>query len=245
MPKVYIGDVIMMTKRKSAATDTLDMKKKYVLIAIRIMEEEGIDGLNIRRVADEAGCTCAVLYRHFDNKQDLMMVAAVKFLQPYIKYLRHEFDRVDKQDANLIQADLSNWKAFIDNAFQNKVYYDLFFNGEKYESMSEYILEYYRLFPSEMISLDGFTGNIVLSTDLNTRAFISLRRSANLGLISMKNSYTLARISTAVFFGMLSQCPTSPDNDAAIKAAANECFELITELYSIYVNPGVDVTAEV
>ena len=88
MPKVYIGDVIMMTKRKSAATDTLDMKKKYVLIAIRIMEEEGIDGLNIRRVADEAGCTCAVLYRHFDNKQDLMMVAAVKFLQPYIKYLR-------------------------------------------------------------------------------------------------------------------------------------------------------------
>ncbi len=234
----------MMTKRKSNIDDTLDMKKKYVLIAIRIMEEEGMEGLNIRRVADEAGCTCAVLYRHFDNKQDLMMTAAVKFLQPYIKYLREEFDRVDRDDANLIQADLSNWKAFIDNAFENKVYYDLFFNGDKDEGLSEYILEYYRLFPSEMINLDGFTGNIVLSTDLNMRAFISLRRSANLGLISMKNSYTLARLSTAVFFGMLCQCPTAPGSEAAVKAAANECFELIAELYSNYVNPGVDISVD-
>ncbi len=233
-----------MTKRKSKIDDTLDMKKKYVLIAIRIMEEEGMDGLNIRRVADEAGCTCAVLYRHFDNKQDLMMIAAVKFLQPYIKYLREEFDRVDRDDASLIQADLCNWKAFIDNAFQYKVYYDLFFNNDKDERFSEYILEYYRLFPSEMISLDGFTGNIVLSTDLNMRAFISLRRSANLGLISMNNSYMLARLSTAVFFGMLSQCPTAPGSEAEVKAAASECFELISELYSNYVNPGVDITVD-
>ena len=61
-----------------------ERKKKYIQIASRILEQEGPEGINIRRIAKEAGCTSAVLYKHFDNLNHLLVLASVKFLEPYI-----------------------------------------------------------------------------------------------------------------------------------------------------------------
>ncbi len=230
----------MARKKKDVSQDTLDTRKKYVLIAIRILEEEGIDALSVRRVADEVGCTCAVLYRHFENKRDLLMVAAVKFLQPYIKRNMIDWNR---DDLNFIQKNLKDWKTFIDDAFWNKPYYELFFSDPREDNLYEYMLEYYRLFPSEMVRFDGFTGTVILNTNVQDRELICLRRAANKGFITMENADLLSRLDSAVFDGIFSRCPSDKNEGQAIQTLADECFKLVAELYSKYVNPDVDLSA--
>lgn len=230
----------MARKKKETLEETLDTRKKYVLIAIKIMEEEGIDALSVRRVANEAGCTCAVLYRHFDNKRDLMMVAAVKFLQPYIKRNMIDWNR---DDLNFIQKNLMDWKTFIDDAFWNKPYYELFFSDPREDNLYEYMLEYYRLFPSEMVKFDGFTGAVILNTNVQDRELICLRRAANKGFISMENADLLSRLDAAVFDGLFSRCPSSKDEGDTIQTLADECFKLVAELYKKYANQDVDFSS--
>ena len=47
----------------------IERKRKYIKIVSDIMEKEGIDGLSIRRIAKEAGCTSAVLSQVLKQKR--------------------------------------------------------------------------------------------------------------------------------------------------------------------------------
>ena len=44
-----------------------DNRRKYIDAAYRILERDGLDGISIRKVADEVGCSSAALYKHFAN----------------------------------------------------------------------------------------------------------------------------------------------------------------------------------
>lgn len=222
---------------KEKMNNTSDKRIEYVRIASRLMEEEGIEALSIRRVAKEAGCTSAVLYRHFENKEHLMMIAAVKYLTPYIEEFVTQYVR---NDISYIQKDLVDWKLFISEAFHNKVYYDLFFTGEHEQknSLSECIFEYYQMFPDDQKRFDGLTASIAMNTNLLERCRISLRRAANENLITMENADMLSNLTSAVFYGRFMQIPSSGLDDKTAQIQADECYRLIYELYRVYVNPG-------
>lgn len=208
---------------------------EYVRIATRIMEEEGPKALNIRRVAKEAGCTSAVLYRHFEDKEHLMMVAAVKYLTPYIEKFVTQYIRTD---ISYIQKDLVDWKMFINEAFHNKIYYDLFFLGQQKATIADCIFEYYQLFPEEQKQFDGLTASIAMSTNLMERAQIALRRAANYKLITVENADMLAKLAVSVFYGQFMLLPSEGVDDETATVLAEECYQLIYELYTKYVNPG-------
>ena len=94
-------------------------KIKYVRITGEILKTEGMEGVSIRKVAQRAGCTSAVLYKHFENKEHLIMLASIHFLEPYI----NEFmEQVPRTDITPLQMDLMLWKIFIYEAFRNQPY---------------------------------------------------------------------------------------------------------------------------
>lgn len=218
-----------------------DKRVEYIQIATRILEEEGIDALSIRRVAKEAGCTSAVLYRHFENKDHLLMLASVKFLIPYIQELLFQSSRTD---ISSIQIDLILWKRFIDEAFHNRVYYDQLFFGEQSEMLSECIYEYYRLFSDDNEKFDGYTASIVMNSNLRERELIRLRRAANEKLITLDNAKLLSRLSTAVFNGMFKQVPAMKYDEVSLQMMADECYNLIYQLFKRLVKPGTKLDIE-
>ena len=218
--------------------NTTDKRVEYVRIAIRILEEEGIEALSIRRVAKEAGCTSAVLYRHFENKEHLLMIAAVKFLTPYIQQFIPQYKRTD---ISYIQKDLINWRIFINESFHNKTYYAMFFCGEQKTAIVESMFEYYELFPAERKKFDGLAASITLNNDLEERCQLGLRSAANWGLITFENAATLSKLTAAVFYGKFSQLTSDPDK---IQAQADECYQLIYELFRRYVKPGTVLDAD-
>jgi TetR/AcrR family tetracycline transcriptional repressor len=51
-------------------------RRKALEAALKIIDNEGLDSLSIRRLADELGVNGASLYHHFANKEDILVGAA-------------------------------------------------------------------------------------------------------------------------------------------------------------------------
>ncbi len=217
-----------------------DRKIKYIQITSEILEEEGIEGVNIRKVAAKAGCTSAVLYKHFENKEHLVMLASTKFLEPYIVEFMKQTVR---KDITSIQMDLLLWKCFIYEAFKNKPYYELMFFSDQKDMLEECVYEYYQLFPEVQRHFDGFAASIIFSNNLSEREFIRLRRAANAGLITIENASLLSRLSVAVFNGIFTQYSKISMSKTDIISAADDCYNLIYQLFNRFVEPGTQLDA--
>ncbi len=213
-----------------------ERKIEYIRIASSILEDEGIGAISIRKVAARAGCTSAVLYRHFENKGHLTMMACIKFLEPYICML---VENSKRKDISLIQMDLLNWKCFIEEAFRNRPYYEFMLFGNEREELEECLYEYFQIFPKNRKNFDAFTANIAFSCDLYKRAVFYLRSAVHTGMIKWKNALLLARLSVAVFKGSFIEYSGMELSEAEICAASDEGYRLIYSLYEQYVEPGV------
>ncbi|POP32548.1 TetR/AcrR family transcriptional regulator [Lactonifactor longoviformis] len=212
-----------------------DRKIEYVRITSKILEEEGIEAVTIRKVAARAGCTSAVLYRHFENKGHLTMLACIRFLEPYIYALMKNSER---KDISLIQRDLLNWKCFIGEAFRNRPYYEFMFFGNQREELEECAYEYYQMFPDIQKSFDAFTASIAFSSDLHERAVFYLRSAVHTGMLTSENAMLLGRLSVAVFKGSFMEYAGIAMTETEIRMASEECYQLIYSLYKQYVEPG-------
>lgn len=217
-----------------------ERKIRYVEITSEILEKEGIEGVTIRKVAAEAGCTSAVLYKHFENKEHLIMLASVKFLEPYIVEFMKQTARTD---INSVQMDLILWKSFIYEAFRNKPYYELMFFSEQRDMLEDCVYEYYQMFPEVQRRFDGFTASIIFSNNLSERELVRLRRAAHEGLITMENATFLSRLTVAVFNGIFTQY-TGPMTETDIRFAAEDCYNLIYALFQRFLEPGTKMDAE-
>ena len=218
-----------------------ERKIRYVQITSEILEKEGIEGVTIRKVAEKAGCTSAVLYKHFENKEHLVMLASVKFLEPYIiEFLK----QTDREDITSIQMDLWLWRCFIFEAFRNKPYYEPMFFSDQRDMLEECVYEYYQMFPEVQKHFTGLSASIIFSSNLNEREFFRLRRAANAGLITMENASLLGRLSVAVFQGMFSQYAGMTMSETEIRFAAEDCYNLIYALFQRFVNPGTRLDME-
>lgn len=212
-----------------------ERKIRYIQITGEILEKEGMEGVTIRKVAEKAGCTSAVLYKHFENKEHLIMLSSIRFLEPYIT----EFlEQTVRTDITSIQMDLILWKSFIYEAFKHWEYYNLMFFSEYKDMLEDCVYEYYQLFPEVQKKFDGFSASIIFSNNLSERESIRLRRAANAGLITLENAALLGRLSVAVFNGIFTQYAGMNMTETDIRFAADDCYRLIYGLFARFVNPG-------
>ena len=202
-------------------------KIRYIEITSEILQQEGIESVTIRKVAERAGCTSAVLYKHFENKEHLIMLASVRFLEPYII----EFIKLSsREDLSSIQIDLLLWKCFIDEAFRNKPYYELMFFSDHRDMLEDCVYEYYQMFPEVQRRFDGFSASIIFSNNLQERELLRLRRAAHAGVLSLEDAALLSRLTVAVFNGIFTQYSG---------ITAEECYQLIYTLFQRFLPAGV------
>ena len=209
---------------------------RYIEITSEILQQEGIESVTIRKVAERAGCTSAVLYKHFENKEHLIMLASVRFLEPYII----EFIKLSsREDLSSIQIDLLLWKCFIDEAFRNKPYYELMFFSDHRDMLEDCVYEYYQMFPEVQRRFDGFSASIIFSNNLQERELLRLRRAAHAGVLSLEDAALLSRLTVAVFNGIFTQYSGITMTDSQIRSAAEECYQLIYTLFQRFLPAGV------
>ena len=205
-------------------------KQELIRITYEILASEGSEGISIRRIASEAGCTSAAIYKHFDNLEHLIMLASVKFLEPYMDKLAELSKR---EDLSGIQMNLILWREFLREAFDKKEYYEMMFISADRNKMKACVEEYFNIFKDEFVDVDPVAAGILFSNSIHYREAIRLQQAAAAGQISPRNARMLSDLTEAVFIGRLMRYDEEDDE----KRAAEECYELIYNLYEKYVDP--------
>ena len=181
-----------------------DIKKKrtlkiFVNAAAQIIDENGIEAVTIRKVAKIAGYNSATIYNYFDNRNQLIFFAAIKFISDYVQALP---DYVDQSDDTL-ERFLLNWECFCKYSFRKpQIYYSIFTAdiGERPEDlMKVYFSLFFFLFghPSEDLI------PMLLETDLSKRAAIALEPCIREGYFSEEEASQIDEMLILIYHGMM------------------------------------------
>lgn len=208
-------------------------KIKYIQKTYELISSKGFENLTIRAIAKEVGCSYAVLYKHFENLDYLIMLASMRFLDGY----HHEMVEIEKNESNYLLRDLKLWFAFNKQAFKNPpVFLHLFW--ENLSTMfEEAAVEYCQLFPLERGGNDevfyGYLYSAVFMGGIEHRDFILLRRAANEGSISLKDAVFLSKVNHNIVQGQLRKHLVDYKESGRAELATMECNELLQRAFGL------------
>ncbi|MBR0406343.1 MAG: TetR/AcrR family transcriptional regulator [Eggerthellaceae bacterium] len=157
------------------------------------------DQISARKVVAAAGCTSPLIYRNFKDMDELILLAAVRFLERYIVESPQLFD--ESQDP-LVMLD-STWELFAKHGFQNvDVFLFLFFSQHSKE-VGDAIEEYYQLLPDGWRQFGGMFTTVLFDGDIYDRNLIVVRRVASSGVFDVDDAQAISDMQCYLFHGML------------------------------------------
>lgn len=174
-------------------------RKEYILKANEIIQRDGIDGISIRKLAKDMGCSSANLYRYFSGLEELIYYAAIGELKDYIISLQ----RGEKIWENIWDRYVGVWYCYCMEAFRKpKIYNLIFFN--KYEiTLSAAIGEYYQMFPKEINESSTSFQSMLKNPDFLSRDFEMCKLCIERDAISYEEAVNLNRIVCMMYKGYL------------------------------------------
>ena len=186
-------------KIKAGKQIGMNKKQQFLNVTYEILNEEGVAGVSIRRLAKEVGCTSTVIYRYFDNVEHLIIMASVRYLERYIA----DFKRYTKEIRNPLELNLTLWERFDTYALEKVDVFEMLFFGKYKESLVDIIYEYYELFSEKFENMDGLLVSVVFNGNIRERDYIMYRRAASMGYIELDAAEKLSYMDAYMFHGLL------------------------------------------
>lgn len=184
-------------------TDTADRKKQlqkqrmihyFIDAAVRIIDEEGIDGVSIRKVADIAGYNSATLYNYFDDLPHLLFYASLTYMEEYIDDLPNYIRYVENAEDMYLMV----WDVFLDHAFlKPSIYRTLFFSDLK-RDRDTYVTEYYALYPYDIKKFPPKLRRMIEHTYIFDRTEILLQDCVEEGFVRKSAVQSIIDITVSV-----------------------------------------------
>lgn len=175
------------------------MWRYFVEATTEIIEQEGIDQVTARKVADRAGFTSSTVYNYFQELSHLTFFSAMRFTKSYIEDLPHYMNR----GTNTIEKWLYGWVCFCKHSFKNpKIYSVLFINH--LGSIPEDLLEhYYQTYRHDMVGLPEQVQSIILEHQLSKRSALYLQQAVDEGLIETEDIDLISQTTLLMWKGMM------------------------------------------
>lgn len=189
--KTYVSSKKLLQKRRTV---------RYFIDAVKqIQEEEGLDAVNIRKVADIAGYNSATIYNYFDNLEHLIFFASMEYFREYIEELPLRLkDKTDSLERYKII-----WDCFLMHAFRYPNNYYAIFLAKEGERTRDYIDDYYKLYPLDKSKMSEDIKAMMSERDLFSRGNITARECIKQGYFSENEGYVVNDIITYVFESFL------------------------------------------
>jgi hypothetical protein len=211
-----------------------ELKKRYIQTAYNIVYNEGKNNVTIRRLGNDIGCNASILYRYFEDMDELLLYVSLKYLKPYLKEVNEHL----KQSLSSIELYLKTWECFLNHSFRDpKMFNILFFN--KYDRKMNYIItEYYGLFPEELEGFDETLKSIFISDSLTVRNYRMLYMSVEDGKIRKEDIQFLSDIIIQLYKGYLKDFldkRKQHDNIADIEQMRDEIMDYYRKVLLLYI----------
>ena len=214
-------------------------KRKYIEAAYELLARDGVQGVSIRKVADEVGCSSAALYRHFPDIDKLVVVASIRFLRDYIEDAR----LLSTVDLNPLELNLQLWECLAYYSFRNAdVYENLFCGGVGGGLYTEAVLEYFDEYPEDLAGLKDFMLDMFRdATTIAERDSILLSRAVEAGMISKDAAAYLCKVDSYLYRGMLADVRGRDLDDEDYRWVTREFMDLIIRSYTTQLEEGCSI----
>jgi len=202
------------------------MMSYFIDAAKQIIEEEGLEGITVRKVADIAGYNSATLYNYFENLDHLVFFASMQHLRDYVQDLPNYLNSA----SNALDKYLKIWKCFAYHSFHNpKIYHLIFFDKFK-GFLNDAVKEYYRIFPEELGESSEELMPMLLENNIYARDLAALQSCVAEGVIKKENIYLINEMNVLLYQGMLQRIINDQLNysvDEAIEHLLNYIRQVI------------------
>ncbi|SFE20518.1 TetR/AcrR family transcriptional regulator [Peptostreptococcus sp. D1] len=183
--------------------------KNLINSARTILEKEGIDAITIRKVGDLSGFNSATMYNYFENLEHLKVFVCLFSFEEYLDDIKNY---IKKSDDEIMYNYFAVWECFLLHTMKNvDVFYTLFFN-QLNRSISEYVDEYYSVFPREEKDYGDVINSMLKNYSIESRNILMVKDIARKGYIEESSidfindltSFTYESILFRVYKGFMS-----------------------------------------
>lgn len=205
----------------------------FVKEAIRIISEEGLLALTIRRLGRDMHCNSASIYYYFNDLEELVAYASMEYCSQYIA----EVSRCCESAPDAITGYRQAWDRIVELSFENPLIYEKLLYGKYRDRLGDIARGYYRMFPEKAENLDpnimetitspGFSGyhdNLILS------------RCIEAGCFAKEDSKVIGRTLNSLYASFLrDRIRVGEDNDKIIQLKKEffHCLDRTLEVYLI------------
>lgn len=201
------------------------LKVKLIETARDMIEEMGAENIRVRDLAKRVNCSAPAVYKHFESFDDLLIMASLRFLQPYIKELNKNLN--ETQD--LIEAIINSWKIFNKYAFAYPyIFLALFWNKDS-ESLESALFDYFELYPLERVASDdaALFYFSLCSGNIEERDYVWLRHIATKGLMKQEDAKHVSTINCLIARALLQEHLYDYRDPEIYRQAVEKCNALI------------------
>ncbi|MCK2003637.1 TetR/AcrR family transcriptional regulator [Peribacillus frigoritolerans] len=175
------------------------MLNYFIDATAKLIKEEGIKNISIRKIAKEAGYTSSTIYNYFSEVSHLIFFAGMRFVENYIedlpKYSARAKDPLEKY--------LLGWECFCDHSFREPELYHAIFIADLGEHPEELLKNYSSMYQSDTIQLPEELEGIVSEHNLSKRSREVLEKYAEKGVFKKEDVEKLSEITILIWQGMI------------------------------------------
>ncbi|WP_278674909.1 TetR/AcrR family transcriptional regulator [Acidaminococcus fermentans] len=167
----------------------------FVEATEKILKEEGVPGVTIRRIAAEAGYNSATLYNYFQDLDELVLFGSVCFLRDYLLDLARQL----KTEMTSLERYQTIYRCFNESAFQYpEIFYNMFFG--RYSAKLGYVIQIYYLdlFPEELQGLPVDVREMVIQGTLVERDQVVMKSLVKEGYVARERAAETLEIIVAL-----------------------------------------------
>ena len=214
-------------------------KRKYIEAAYELLARDGLEGVSIRKVADEVGCSSAALYRHFPDIDKLIAVASMRFLRDYLEDARV----LSKVEFNPLELNLQLWECLAYYSFRKAdVFQNLFFGNGSDGRYAEAVFEYFDEYPEDLVGLKDFMLDMFRDAKtIAARDSVLLNRAAECGMLTQDAATYLCKVDTYLFRGMLADMQGRDIDEDDFRWVTREFMDLLIQSYTTQLEKGYSI----
>ena len=190
-------------ERNSYMQKKLIRKKRimtyFIDAADKIIKEESIRKVTIRKVADKAGFNSATIYNYFENLDHLILFAAMRYIKDYASAL----PKYLKDANNALERFLKVWECFCHFSFKDPEIYHAIFFADLDKDLEDYIAEYYKLFPEELIVENHGISTMLLKHNIYERGMTTIEECVKEGFIRKEDAKELNEMTMLIYESIL------------------------------------------
>ncbi|WP_252503018.1 TetR/AcrR family transcriptional regulator [Sporosarcina sp. Marseille-Q4943] len=199
---------------------------KYFIDATKeIINEDGINQVTIRKVADRAGYNSATIYNYFGEVSHLIFFASMKLLKEYTEEVT---ESMQKGQTSLEKYMLA-WECFCRHSFQQPAIFHAVFIMDLGDHPERMIERYYEMYPSDLINIPEELKPILFERSMTKRGKSLLQLVAQDGLIDERQVDSLNEMTNLLWQGMLTNILNNR-LDYSLEEAQQKTLEYINQM---------------